>query len=166
VAPALAPGAALLAAAMDVPEAAVASRLARGCRALVLWQGDEVASYCWVSTGREHVGELARDLVLADGDAYVWDCATVPRFRGRGLYTALLRSVLAALAAEGRRRAWIGASTTNEASNRTFAAVGFRPAAAVVALRLAGHGLLVRLRPAPGADRTLVAAARRALTGS
>ena len=64
-----------------------------------------------------------------------------------------------------QRRAWIGASSTNEASNRTFATVGFRPAASVVSVRLAGRGFIVRLSGAPGADPPLVAAARWLLTG-
>jgi ribosomal protein S18 acetylase RimI-like enzyme len=159
------PAAATIAAAMDVPDAEVGSRMARGSRALAAWHGEEIASYCWVSTLREHVGELGRDLTLPPGESYVWDCATVPRFRGRGLYTALLRAVAGTLAAEGQHRAWIGASSTNLASNRTFASVGFRAAASVVSVRLAGHGVIVRFRAAPGADAALVAAARRMLTG-
>jgi len=154
-----------LAAAMELAESAVLSRLARGCRALAAWQGEEIASYCWISVHRERVGELARDLALPAGESYVWDCATVPRYRGRGLYRSLLWTIAETLAGEGQRRVWIGASTTNDASNRTFATVGFRPAVAVVSLRLAGRGVIVRLRGAPGADPGLVDAARRLLTG-
>jgi ribosomal protein S18 acetylase RimI-like enzyme len=164
-APASAAEAALLAAAMAVAESEVLARLARGCRALAAWQGDEVASYCWISVHREHVGELARDLSLPAGESYVWDCATVARHRGQGLYRSLLRHIAETLTGEGQRRVWIGASSTNEASNRTFSTVGFLPAASVVSLRLAGRGVIVRLRGAPGADPALVAAARRALTG-
>lgn len=155
---------ALLAAAMEVPPAEVAARFGRGCRALATWQGEELAAYCWLSTGRERIGELARDLVLPDGESYVWDCATLPRFRGRGLYTRLLRTIVGVLATERRRRVWIGASSTNQASNRAFTTAGFQPVVAVVALRLAGRGLIVRWRPAPGASPALVAAARRVLS--
>jgi ribosomal protein S18 acetylase RimI-like enzyme len=155
----------VLAAAMGVAESEVLARLARGCRALATWQGDEVASYCWISVHREHIGELARDLSLPAGESYVWDCATVARHRGQGLYRSLLRHIAETLTGEGQRRVWIGASSTNEASNRTFSTVGFLPAASVVSLRLAGRGVIVRLRGAPGADPALVAAARRALTG-
>jgi len=157
--------AAALATAMELPESEVLARLARGCRVIAAWHGDEVASYCWVSVHREHVGELARDLSLPAGESYVWDCATVPRYRGQGLYRSLLRQIAETLAGEGQRRVWIGASSTNEASNRTFAAVGFRPAASVVSVRVAGRGLIVRLRGASGADPPLVHAARRLLIG-
>jgi ribosomal protein S18 acetylase RimI-like enzyme len=156
---------AVLAAAMELSEGTVVARLARGCRVLAAWQDHEIASYCWISTHREHVGELARDLMLPAGESYVWDCATVDRFRGRGLYTRLLREITRVLAIEGQRRLWIGAASTNQASNRTFARVGFRPAIAAVALRVAGRGVILSLRGAPGADPALVAAARRVLTG-
>src|SRR5215469_3367802 len=154
-APAGAAEAAALAAAMDLDESEVLARLARGCRVIAAWQGDDVASYCWISVHREHVGEHARDLTLAAGESYVWDCATVPRYRGQGLYRSLLRQIAGTLADEGQRRVWIGAASTNEASNRTFATVGFRPAASVVSVRLAGRGFIVRLRGAPGADPPL-----------
>lgn len=157
--------AAELATAMELPESEVLARLARGCRVIAAWHGSEVASYCWISVHREHVGELARDLSLPAGESYVWDCATVPRYRGQGLYRSLLRQIAETLAGEGQRRLWIGASSTNEASNRTFATVGFRPAASVVSVRVAGRGLIVRLRAASGADPPLVHAARRLLTG-
>jgi ribosomal protein S18 acetylase RimI-like enzyme len=157
--------AASLAAAMELPESTVVGRLARGCRVVAAWQGDEVASYCWISTHREHVGELARDLSLPAGESYVWDCATVPRYRGQGLYRSLLRRIAMMLTGEGQRRVWIGATSTNEVSNRTFATVGFLPAASVISVRVAGRGVIVRLRGARGADPGLVAAARRILTG-
>jgi ribosomal protein S18 acetylase RimI-like enzyme len=156
---------AALAAAMELDESEILARLARGCRVIAAWQGDDVASYCWISVNREHVGEHARDLTLPAGDSYVWDCATVPRYRGQGLYRSLLRQIAETLADEGQRRVWIGAASTNEASNRTFATVGFRPAASLVSVRLAGRGVIVRLRGAPGADPALVEAARRLLTG-
>lgn len=163
--PADLPDAPDLAAAMAVPEDEVLRRFARGCRVIAAWHGEEIASYCWISTQREHVGELARDFVLPPGESYIWDCATMPEHRGRGLYTLLLREIARVLAASGQRRVWIGASTTNRASNKTFANVGFRPAISVVALRLAGRGLLLRVRGAPDADEAFVDAARAVVTG-
>ena len=162
--PVTAAGAAALAAAMEVAEPEVLARLARGSRAVAAWRDAEIASYCWISAHREHVGELARDLTLAAGESYVWDCATVTRYRGQGMYRSLLRQIAETLTDEGQRRVWIGASSTNEASNRTFATVGFRPAVAVVSVRLFGRGVIVQMRAAPGAEPTQVASARRMLS--
>ncbi|HEY7198726.1 MAG TPA: GNAT family N-acetyltransferase [Candidatus Dormibacteraeota bacterium] len=158
--------AAALAAAMDVPGAEVAGRRGRGCRVFGAWCDGELASYCWVSTGRQHVGELARTLVLPEGDAYVWDCATLPPFRGRGIYTHLLRSIVRALSGDGVHRLWIGTGQANEASLRAFRSAGFQPAITMTALRLLGRGFVLRFGAAPGADPELVAAARRVLLGS
>lgn len=154
-----------LAVAMRLPEAEVAARMARGCRAFVLWHGEDVASYCWVSIRRERVGELARDLAIPAGESYIWDCATVVRFRGQGLYPRLLRAIAEVLGEEGQRRVWIGASSTHAASSQTFAATGFRPAVAAISLRIAGRGMILRITSPSGADPALAAAARRVLTG-
>jgi ribosomal protein S18 acetylase RimI-like enzyme len=150
---------------MGVAAAEVAARFRRGCRAHIGWHEGELAAYGWISEGREHVGELARDLMLPERESYVWDCATLPRFRGVGLYGGLLRAVVDELAARGQRRCWIGASSTNVASNRAFTTTGFRPVAGVVCLRLGGSGLLLRVRFHPGAGEGQVAAARYVLTG-
>jgi len=154
-----------LASAMGVAAAEVAARFRRGCRAHIGWHEGELAAYGWVSEGSEHVGELARDFTLPEGESYVWDCATLRRFRGGGLYGGLLRAVADELAARGQRRCWIGASSTNVASNRAFATMGFRPVAGVVCLRLGGRGLLLQVRFHPGAGESQVAAARFVLTG-
>jgi ribosomal protein S18 acetylase RimI-like enzyme len=132
---------------------------------LAAWSGDELASYCWLSTRRQRVGELARVLVLPDGESYVWDCATLPRFRGRGLYTHLLRTIVGTLRAEGQRRIWIGTATANAASLRAFASAGFRPAVTMTVLRIAGRGITIRFGAVPGAEPELVAAARHVLAG-
>ena len=68
----------------------VLERLETGRRCFVAIVDGRIASYAWVSSGCEHVGELERIFVLPDGDCYIWDCATAPDQRGRHLYTALL----------------------------------------------------------------------------
>ena len=60
---------------------------------------------------------------------------------------------------------WIGASSTNAASNRTFTTVGFQPVIAVVSVRIAGRGVLVSRRGAPSATPALLAAAHHLLAG-
>ncbi len=122
-------------------------------------------AYGWLSFGQEGVGELERAFRLPPGEAYVWDCATLPAYRGRHLYSALLTHLLAALAAEGVRRVWIGASLENRPSIRGFQRAGFQPALRLRYTRLAGlHGLWVS--PLDGAAPALFAAARTViLTG-
>ena len=105
----------------------VRERFESGRRCFAAWVGGEIAAYGWVSHGEECIGELERSLRMRPGEAYIWDCATLPPFRRRGLYTALLRSIVGTLHGEGNRRVWIGAGRGNSASIRGFAAAGFRP---------------------------------------
>ena len=58
-----------------------------------------LAAYGWVSFGEEFVGELGLHLKLLPGEAYIWDCVTVPAFRQKHLYSALLGYILGPAAA-------------------------------------------------------------------
>jgi ribosomal protein S18 acetylase RimI-like enzyme len=48
------------------------------------------AAYGWVSFNEEFIGELNLRIRLLGGEAYIWDCATLPEFRQKHLYSALL----------------------------------------------------------------------------
>lgn len=152
-----------LAAAMELADAGAArARFAAGSRCFIARVAGQIACYGWVSRGAERIGELERTLRMRPDEAYIWDCATLPAFRRRGLYTALLRQIVARLGAEGARRVWIGASTSNEPSLRTFANAGFQPAVTVTFARLLGWRRFTA-RALPGAPTDLVAAAQAAL---
>lgn len=138
----------------------VEQRLSGNRRCFVAWHEEQVVSYCWISQQREHVGEMERTIKLQARDAYVWDCATVPDYRRRGLYTALLGFINRALAAEGLHRIWIGANLENEPSRRAFDAVGFRRVATMTHARLLGLSLYLTTAD-PRVPAAWVAAARR-----
>jgi len=126
--------AAELASAMGLADlSAVRQRLASGRRCYALRAGGSLATYGWVSFDGEDVGGLGLHLQLLPGEAYIWDCATQPEFRGRGLYPALLGRIVAALAAEGLRGAWIGADYHNRPSHAGINRAGFTPLADLVA---------------------------------
>lgn len=156
---------AALAAAMGAPSPRpVRERLASGRRCFMLTVQGTTAAYGWVSQGTERIGELERTMLMLPGEAYIWDCATLPAFRRHGLYVALLRHMVGALRGEGLRRLWIGASLDNTPSIRGFRSAGFRPVITLVYLRVLGlrHIWLAGDRSAPA---TLVDGARRALIG-
>jgi GNAT superfamily N-acetyltransferase len=117
-----------LAAAMGLADSGAAQRrLAAGRRCFAAWVEGEIAAYGWVSQGEESVGELERAFRIQPDAAYIWDCATLPPFRRRGLYSGLLRHIASALRAEGMRQLWIGASRRNRPSIFGFANAGFQP---------------------------------------
>ena len=60
-----------------------------------------VAAFGWVSSVDTRLGEIRSSVRPEQGEAYVWHCETVPQFRGRGLYAALLVHVTRPIAARG-----------------------------------------------------------------
>lgn len=126
-----------LARAMGHDDAQEVRRHLQGARrCFVAWVGEEIASYCWLSVGEEEVGEMERVIQLPAGEAYIWNCATLPRFRRQRLYTALLNFMIRRLAAEEFRRIWVGANRENVPSLRAFETAGFRPAVTMTYARL------------------------------
>lgn len=112
-------------------------RLTLGRRCFAGRVDGKLAVYGWVSTGAECVGEMEREIRPGPGEAYVWDCFTLPAYRRQGLYSALLSHIKISLTNEGCRRIWIGSNMENEPSLRGFARAGFRPVAYQTYLRLA-----------------------------
>lgn len=147
----------------QIPE--VQRRFAAGSRCFVARVEGEVAAYGWVSQGVEQIGELERSLHMRPDEAYIWDCATLPAFRRKGLYTALLGYIAATLREEGVRRLWIGTSLQNRPSLQGMAAAGFRPVIKVLFVRIlrVSHVWVTGEATAPPAH---VADAQRALTGA
>lgn len=130
----------VIAAATGLSAGDVAQRLARGAHCLGLRRDYELASTGWVSTRSAWVGEIGCWLTPSRGEAYVWDFWTQPRFRGNGLYLALLRESVHRLGEAGIERIWIGAEWQNWRSILGIAHAGFRPIGAVVAVRFVGLG--------------------------
>ena len=91
------------------------------------WVEGQLAAFGWVSYDDEDIGELNLRIKLLPGEVYVWDCATAPRFRGNGLYSALLSYMLGELRDQKICRAWIGADLDNVPSQKGIARAGFHP---------------------------------------
>jgi ribosomal protein S18 acetylase RimI-like enzyme len=145
------------------PEASaeILKRFETGRRCYAAWSADHLAAYGWVSFNEEHIGELSLHLALLPGEAYIWDCVTLPAFRQNYLYSALLVYILGELRAEKLCRVWIGADLENVASQRGIARAGFRAVADLVMARvLTSRSIWVQGRP--DVPDSLVAEARRA----
>jgi acetyltransferase (GNAT) family protein len=125
----------------------VLRRLETGRRCFVAIVDGRIASYAWISSRCERVGELERVFALSEGERYIWDCATVADQRGQHLYTALLSHTLFHLKGEGVRRVWIGASRANRFSTRGIVRAGFSPAIETSYFRLGRLRYLRLVRP-------------------
>jgi GNAT superfamily N-acetyltransferase len=151
-----------LAAAMGAgSQSEIARRLEAGRRCYAAWVEGQLAAYGWVSFDQEDIGELNLRLRLLPGEAYIWNCATLPAFRRRRLYSALLVHMVGELRTERVCRVWIGADLDNAASQRGIARAGFRPVADLVVARVLAVRL-VWVQGRPDAPASLVAEARRA----
>jgi len=117
-----------------------------------------------VTFDEEVIGELGLRIRLAPGEAYIWDCATLPGYRGLRLYPALLGYIIDDLRAGAIRRIWIGADADNLPSQKGIVLSGFQPIADMVLGRVLAMRKLW-IRGHAGAPEQLVEDARRALLG-
>ena len=125
----------------------------------------KLATYGWVTFDEEGIGELGLNIRLQAGEAYIWDCATLPAYRGQRLYPALLAYMLNELRSEGLRRVWIGTDADNLPSQSGVALVGFQPIVDILITRV----LTIRrlwARGRPGVPEQVVMEARSALLGN
>jgi hypothetical protein len=136
-------------------------RLESGRECYTAWVQERLAAYGWVSFKTEFIGELNLRIRLVPGEAYIWDCVTLPAFRQKYLYSALLVYILEDLRSRQWCRAWIGADLDNRISQKGIARAGFHHVADLVVARV----LTLRqvwVQGQPGAPDHIVAEARRA----
>lgn len=129
-----APPSRLIAWVAALSEAEVQRRRREDNDVFLLRVNGEPAAYGWSARGPAEIGGLDLRFTVPSGERYLWDFATLPTYRGRGLYPLLLQAILRRQMAEAEWF-WIGHEPHNEASRRGILKAGFR---------LAGH---VQRRP-------------------
>lgn len=120
--------AALLAQMAHLSVEEVQTRLLQAHRPYIAWLDDVPVAYGWVATQTAHVGELDLTITLPVRTRYLWDFATLPAWRGRGIYPRLLQAILTA-EADDKEQFWIIAAPENHASSAGIAKAGFRSVA-------------------------------------
>jgi GNAT superfamily N-acetyltransferase len=151
----------VIAGAMGSDDDLARKRLARGCRCFGAWIGHDLAGYGWLSTGPEWIGELELEIAPDPGDGYVWNCATVPAYRRRGVFRSMLAGMIAQAREDGLRRIWIGSVAIP--AEKAVGPSGFAPALVFSTTAIAGLRLM-RIASAPTADAALAADALRVLS--
>ena len=141
--------------------AEILKRFENGRRCYTAWVEGQLAAYGWVSLDEEYIGELSLRLRLVPGEAYIWDCATLPAFRQQALIQRFVGLYHWGTARRGLCRAWIGADLDNVASQRGIANAGFHHVADLVISRVLALRL-VWVQGLPGIPEHIVAEARRA----
>jgi GNAT superfamily N-acetyltransferase len=113
----------------------VPGRLANGDE-LFGWRSAEgtIACFCWVRYRGRAIGPVA--LEDHPGRVFLYNAQTLPPFRGRGLYPALLRHMRSTLTRE-RHTEFIGdVDRLNTVSRRGIERGGFQPAASITFVTL------------------------------
>ena len=106
---------ALLARLHGLGEAEMNERIAGENRPYVAWLGGEPVAYGWAATVAFGVVDDGLYWTLEPGERGLWDFATLPAWRGRGVYPRLLQASF-----------WIGHLGENSASRRGICAAGFQ----------------------------------------
>ncbi len=119
----------------------VQRRWQEGHRAYVGYVDDAPAAYGWAATRRAGIGELKLDFALPPRCRYLWDFATLPPWRGRGLYPRLLQAIVRQEMAHADTF-WIIRAPENGASGSGMRKAGFTP---VGRLSLRADGLTALL---------------------
>ncbi len=157
---------ALVAAMGPGSEAEICRRFSAGRHCYAAWMDGRIVSYGWVSFDEEMVGELDLRLRLVPGEAYIWDCATLPAYRNQHLYSALLSHILFELFDhQPVCRAWIGTDLDNLASQRGIARAGFRHVANLLLERFLAMRM-VWAQGAPDVPESWLAEVRRLYLGN
>jgi len=137
---------------LDLAE--VLARVRDGHRSYIARLSGVPVAYGWSAGNRASIGELGLEFAIPAGNRYLWDFATLPAWRGIGIYPRLLQVIIAREAAEAERF-WIGHVYDNSASGRGIVKAGFGEAGATGcrngrALTFAATGPAARERACAG----------------
>jgi GNAT superfamily N-acetyltransferase len=135
-------------------EAMLDERLRSAHRPYLAWLDATPVAYGWSAAGRTRFGSPPVTFDVPPGNRYLVDFATLPEWRGRGIYPRLLQAILT-LESAGVERFWVLHHRENRASARGIAKAGFSRVAEIWFLDQGGLGLV-----GSGTDERVVAGAR------
>lgn len=127
------------------------ARRREGHRPYLARVGGEIIGWGWSATAGFEIGELGITASLPPGNRYLWDFVTLPAWRGRGVYSALIQAILRD--DTDADRFWVGHDAPNVASGRGITKAGFQKAGEVYVVE--GSAVFV---PAGPGDRASEAA--------
>ena len=84
----------LLAAMGEITVEEVIKRLANNHSAFITYIHDQPAAFGWMARSKAIIGELNHELILPEGNRYLWNFRTLTDFRGLGIYPALLQYII------------------------------------------------------------------------
>jgi GNAT superfamily N-acetyltransferase len=112
----------------NLPPAEVRRRLRAGHRPYLAYIEGTPVAYGWVATRQAEIGELGLNFKLPGTHRYLWDFATLPAWRGRGIYPHLLQAILTAERGQADHF-WIIYAPENRPSGAGIHKAGLTPVA-------------------------------------
>ena len=102
------------------------ARLRRGGKCLLARHNGVIAGFGWAMEQGDWIGFLSREIPPRPDEIYIADTYTQPRFRGKGVSTALISHCCRTYFDDGKKRAVAAILPYNTASIRSFQKAGFR----------------------------------------
>jgi len=112
--------------------------LSKGAR---LWVGVIEGELAIVSVNRDPIQEGAFFFPLTTNCGLIWNCVTLPKFRGHGLYPAMLRFISSSLISEGVESVFISCYDYNMASIAGIKKAGYREIGKGIIRKRTGRGV-------------------------
>ena len=103
----------------------VTSRLANGHVAFVAYANNQPAAFGWMATEKATIGELNHEIILPEGNKYLWNFRTLEAFRGLGIYPVLLQYIIKSQT-KTADRFWIIHAPENKSSLSGIIKAGFQ----------------------------------------
>ncbi|HZW69423.1 MAG TPA: N-acetyltransferase [Hanamia sp.] len=103
----------------------VTNRLLNRHVAFVAYVNNQPAAFGWMATQKAKIGELNHEIVLPEGNRYLWNFRTLEAFRGLGIYPALLQYIIQS-EIERAERFWIIHAPENKSSLSGIIKAGFQ----------------------------------------
>lgn len=114
----------------------------RGCELWLGWLGIDIAGMCW---SRKGMARMDYFVPLATDDANILSCFVLPRFRGRGVYPAMLQTMVAVLMTQDHVKAvYIDCRSWNHSSVSGIVKAGFSRLGTAVRIDAIGRHWAVR----------------------
>jgi RimJ/RimL family protein N-acetyltransferase len=114
-------------------------RFAQGDKAIVAYRDESPAHLSWLSLTQIAIDEVQYLWILPETHSCIYDCRTLPAFRGKGIYPEVLQWIVKELLPiHNRKHAWIYAEAGNKASIHGIKKAGFNDAGEAAARLVLG----------------------------
>ncbi len=108
-------------------ESEIQRRLHRGQFCMIAKVDGNIVHYSWVTREVQQADEIESTLQFQPGCFYIYNCRTLKKFRGLGIFPSVLGQIIHETKARGASKAYALVTSMNHASKRSFSKLHFLP---------------------------------------